>query len=107
MFMASSSSSNFLVPKDSRRKLPRPAGDIRYPLPSFTTSPFRDDLFIRSETYLGLTTTLRRSVKLGRIVSLPHRVADHLKAPSVGEVIANLANVIRIGVYVLKLPQEK
>src|SRR6266704_1685812 len=62
--MTSSSSRSFLVPKDNKRKLPRPAGDIRYPFPSLITSPLPGDLLTRSLTYFGLTATRRSSVKL-------------------------------------------
>src|SRR6266699_7016765 len=50
------------VPRDSNRKLPSPSGERLYPLPSFTISSLREDLFTRSEIYLGFTATLRRSV---------------------------------------------
>src|SRR5437773_3720880 len=50
------------VPRDSNRKLPSPSGERLYPLPSFTISSLREDLFTRSEIYLGFTATFRRSV---------------------------------------------
>src|SRR5262249_30982210 len=62
--MTSSSFSSLLVPKDSNRKLPSPAGDMRYPFPSFTTSPLPVERLTRSETYFGLTATRKSSVKL-------------------------------------------
>src|SRR5438034_5370695 len=50
------------VPRDNNRKLPSPSGERLYPLPSFTISSLREDLFTRSEIYLGITAPFRRSV---------------------------------------------
>src|SRR5437763_14900953 len=50
------------IHSDSHRKLQSPSRERLYPLPSFTISALREDLFTRSEIYLGFTATFRRSV---------------------------------------------